>query len=172
VLGLTLGRGIVINDAMQTSDPYIYAAGDVAQSLDVVDGLNKVVALWPNAVQQGEIAGDRMSDGKMAYTGSVAFNAIDLFGMRIMTCGIVLAPENGQVLVYHKGQKYRRLVTDGQRLLGVILLNAPERAGIYTTLIRDRVPLDSLKADLLTQPGLLLFDANTRHTQLFGGTQA
>ena len=38
---------------MLTSDPDIYAAGDVAEAKDLISGGNFVHAIWPNAIDQG-----------------------------------------------------------------------------------------------------------------------
>ncbi|MDE6723103.1 MAG: FAD-dependent oxidoreductase, partial [Eubacterium sp.] len=52
--GLEVNRGIIINnETMQTSNEDIYAAGDCTVSVDMLDGANKIIALWPNAVNQG-----------------------------------------------------------------------------------------------------------------------
>src|SRR5207237_4438366 len=48
--GLEVARGVVVDDYMCTSDPAIYAAGDMVEHQGVVNGL------WPVAVAQAEVA--------------------------------------------------------------------------------------------------------------------
>lgn len=60
--GLAVERGIITDtQTMQTSNPDIYAAGDCCVSVDMLDGSKKIIALWPNAVQQGNVAGSQMA---------------------------------------------------------------------------------------------------------------
>ena len=60
--GLEVNRGIITNPVtMQTSNADIYSAGDCTVSVDMLDGSKKIIALWPNAVQQGTVAGSQMA---------------------------------------------------------------------------------------------------------------
>ncbi|NLD73398.1 MAG: NAD(P)/FAD-dependent oxidoreductase, partial [Chloroflexi bacterium] len=55
--GITVQRGVVVDEYMRTSAPDVYAAGDVAEAYDLVVDMNRTVAIWPNAYRQGAIAG-------------------------------------------------------------------------------------------------------------------
>src|SRR5262249_3617987 len=48
--GLDVDRGVLVDDTMKTSDPNIYAAGDIVQYR------NRIPGLWPIAVEQAEVA--------------------------------------------------------------------------------------------------------------------
>lgn len=50
--GLTVDRGIVVNDVCQSSDPAIFAIGDVACQTDAASGLNIRTESWQNAETQ------------------------------------------------------------------------------------------------------------------------
>src|SRR5699024_5118149 len=52
--GAEQGRGLVCGPDLQTSLPDVYASGDVVQVTDVLDGSQRPLALWPNAVRQGK----------------------------------------------------------------------------------------------------------------------
>lgn len=169
--GLETARGIVTDPkTMCTSDADIFAAGDCVSSVDKLDGKRKIIALWPNAVKQGIAAGMHMYG--VAQDGEAAFsvNAIDFYGMRISTCGIVNPPdETYTVRVQASGTSYKRLVLHENRLVGYILINAPENAGIYTALISNAVDLSSLSCDVMEAPSIFYFDRPTRITKLTGG---
>lgn len=51
--GITVNRGVVVDEHMCTSAPDVYAAGDVAEAYDLVVDMNRTVAIWPNAYRQG-----------------------------------------------------------------------------------------------------------------------
>ena len=52
--------GIYVDDTLQTSVPGIFAAGDVAEARDWLTGERFVHAIFPNAVNQGEIAASNL----------------------------------------------------------------------------------------------------------------
>ena len=57
------------------------------------------------------------------------------------------------------------------KLVGYVLINASENAGIYTSLISGGVPLEGLQGDLMDSPNLFWFPKETRITKLRGGVQ-
>ncbi len=71
--GLKLGvRGhIVVNEYLQSSNPDIYAAGDVIEVLDPVTGQPTAIPLAGPANKQGRIAADNLAGGKSVYSGSL-----------------------------------------------------------------------------------------------------
>lgn len=52
-----MDEGLVVDSFMRTSAPDVFAAGDVAQALDLSSGKKRIIGLWQNAVQQGRCAG-------------------------------------------------------------------------------------------------------------------
>lgn len=169
--GLEVNRGIVTNpETMQTSNPDIYAAGDCTVSVDMLDGSKKIIALWPNAVQQGTAAGMQMAGADEGVGGTYSVNAIDFYGLRICTCGLINA--NGEEYtdkIKQDGDKYKRLVFRGNELVGFVLINSSENAGIYTNLIANRIDISSLSGDIMDLPSLFLFPKETRTAKLTGG---
>ena len=168
--GLEVARGIVTDPAtMQTSNPDIYAAGDCVLSHDVLDGSEKIIALWGNAVLQGKIAGSHMAGGSVSSEGSFAVNAIDFYGLRICTCGLINAAGEGYTEKVRKSeQSYKRFIMKENLLVGFVLIGAGENAGIYTSLIENKTDLRSLHGDLAATPDLFLFDAQVREKRLKG----
>ena len=81
------GRGIIINEFQQTSQPNIYAAGDVAETIDNVTGELTVPAIWPIAVEQGRIAASNMTGQKALYDGTVTMNAVEIDGIPLISIG-------------------------------------------------------------------------------------
>lgn len=64
-MGITLGRAIIVNDKMETNLPDVYAAGDCVE----FGGIN--YAIWPQALEQGRIAGANAAGDSAAYYGVV-----------------------------------------------------------------------------------------------------
>lgn len=171
--GLSVDRGIITDtETMQTSDPDIYAAGDCCVSVDMLDGSKKIIALWPNAVQQGNVAGAQMAGADITVGGTYSVNAIDFFGLRICTCGLINAQgEQYSDKITQHGDSYKRLVFEGDKLVGYVLINSSVNAGLYTNLISNQISLDTLQGDIMDDPSIFMFDKETRITKLRGGVQ-
>ena len=168
--GLKVERGIITDSkTMQTSSPDIYAAGDCVVSEDMLDGSKKIIALWVNAVQQGRVAGSQMAGGSEMLGGSFAVNAIDFYGLRICTCGLINASgEQYTDIIRQENDSYKRLIFEGNKLVGFVLINSSENAGIYTSLIENQTDLTSLCGDITKTPSLFLFDKAVRQRKLKG----
>lgn len=169
--GLEVSRGIVTDiKTMRTNDENIYAAGDCTVSVDMLDGSKKIIALWPNAVLQGTAAGSQMAGGDMIFDASYSVNAIDFYGLRICTCGLINAQgEQYSDRISHIGDEYKRLIFEKNHLVGFVLINASTNAGIYTSLIENKTDLNSLEGDIMNTPSLFLFDKKVRTEKLRGG---
>ncbi len=84
---LALDRGILVDDRMRTSAEQVYAAGDVAQGLNLVNRKQDVISLWANACQQGQIAGTNMAGGDAVYSGSLPQNITHFFDIYFVSIG-------------------------------------------------------------------------------------
>ena len=171
--GLEVNRGIVTDtQTMQTSNEDIYAAGDCCVSVAMLDGSKRIIALWPNAVQQGNVAGAQMAGEDVTVGGTYSVNAIDFFGLRICTCGLINAKgEQYSDKISKNGDSYKRLVFEKDKLVGYVLINSSTNAGIYTNLISNRVSLDTLEGDIFEEPSIFMFDRKTRIDKLRGGVR-
>ena len=87
--GLAVDRGILVNEHLQTNDPDIYAAGDVAQAYDPLSGRSILDSLWNPAREQGHVAGLNMAGSRTAYTKSPPFNVTRLAGLTTTIIGTV-----------------------------------------------------------------------------------
>lgn len=161
--GGEVARGIITDEKQQTTLPDIYAAGDNTESYDVCAEQRRILALLPNAALQGECAGKNMAGESCTFTNAVPVNAIGFFGSHISTAGVY----EGECYTERKGNVYKKLYYKDNLLKGYILINCIERAGIYTSLLRDRVPLDSVDFDLLKRsPALMAFSREARADKL------
>ncbi|WP_379153783.1 CoA-disulfide reductase [Paenibacillus sp. sgz5001063] len=81
--GLELGvRGAVkVNTTLQTSDPAIYAVGDVIEVRDKVQGFETMVSLAWGANRQGRLAADHINGRSIAYEGALGTAIIKTFGL-------------------------------------------------------------------------------------------
>ncbi|MBI5637672.1 MAG: NAD(P)/FAD-dependent oxidoreductase [Nitrospinae bacterium] len=112
--GITLNKGIVVNDRMETGIPNIYAAGDPIEFFGVSYGI------WPAAEKQGEIAGNNMAGGKDRYAGTTISNTLKVAGVSLTAAGDIDADGKEQSIVAETGSAYRKLVLKNNRIIGAI----------------------------------------------------
>ena len=172
-VGIKINRGIVVDKYMQTSVKDIYAAGDCVESFDILSEQNKILALWPNAFVQGKLAGSNMAGVIKEFNGGFPLNAIGFFGLHLISAGIVDTKQDGYKVYIQKNDNkdlLKKLVIKDDKLEGFVLINTNERAGIYTSLINDKIPLSSLNYDITKQNiGLNVFSKDIRENKIFGG---
>ncbi len=86
---LAVDRGILVNEYLQTNDPAVFAAGDVAQAYDPLTGRSIIDSLWGPAREQGWVAGLNMSGKRTPYLKAPPFNVTRLAGLTTTIIGAV-----------------------------------------------------------------------------------
>ena len=165
--GCEAKRGISTDCYCRTTVPDIYAAGDCSESFDVSTDQSRVLAILPNAYMQGECAGIHMAGGDKPYDNAIPMNSIGFFGLHIITAGNYEGEE--YVTKNEENKTYKKLVTSEGLLKGYILVGDVVRAGIYTSLIKKKTPLDTIDFDLIkVKPQLMAFSKTERQKMLSG----
>jgi nitrite reductase (NADH) large subunit len=153
---IKVDAGIVVDEHMETSSPGVFAAGDVAESADIARKTPWVNAIWPEAVAQGRVAGMNMAGRRTAYRGSLSRNVIRIFGMDVMTAGLITPPatEGFDILSVRdsRAKTYRKMVFRADRLVGMVMVNGIEQGGVLMSLIQSETPVRLPRAALL-KPG-------------------
>ncbi|MBI4682433.1 MAG: NAD(P)/FAD-dependent oxidoreductase [Nitrospirae bacterium] len=116
-LGLTISKGAVINDRMETEIKDIYAAGDLVEHRGMFYGI------WPAAQKQGEIAGINMAGGNAVYEGTTMSNMLKVVGIDLAAAGDIDADGKLESIVQKDKDKYiyRKLVIKDNVITGCIL---------------------------------------------------
>ncbi len=166
-IGGKVNRGIVTDLKCQTTIVDIYSGGDCSESLDITTNEEKIMALLPNAYMQGEVAGNNMAGASSVYDKAIPMNAIGFFGMHIITAGTYGGEEH---IVKVEGS-YKKLVVKDNLLIGYIMIGNVSRAGIYTSLIREKKDLNSIDFELIKEkPQLMAFSKRERAKTLGGAS--
>lgn len=166
--GGNVDRGIITDMTQKTSLDDIYAAGDCTVSYDASSDTNKILALLPNAYMQGEVAGRNMAGREFRYVNAIPMNAIGFFGLHIMSAGSY----DGEEYVEETENTYKKLVFRENRLVGYILIGDVRRAGIYTSMIKERIDLGEVDVDMLKdKPQMMMFGKARRLDKLGGITK-
>ncbi|MDP2167411.1 MAG: FAD-dependent oxidoreductase [Thermodesulfovibrionales bacterium] len=143
-LKLNVGKGIVVNDRMETGLPDVYAAGDVAEHRGVCYGI------WPAAQEQGKAAGINMAGGTAFYEGTVMSNRLKAAGIDLVSAGDI-DPEGKSESIVSKDPVnyiYKKLVIKDNIIAGAILLgDTKDRAKIIKTM-EDKTDISPMRKGL------------------------
>ena len=127
--GLSVERGIVVTDGMQSvDDERIWVVGECAQHRGRVYGL--VAPLW----DQGVVLADRLTTKKpdAIYAGSKLATKLKVMGVELASMGVTGAQEDDDEEIVYSEPKtgiYKKLIIRKGQLVGAILLGDADRAG-------------------------------------------
>lgn len=166
--GLAIDRGILVNEYLQTNDPDIFAAGDVAQVYDPRSGRSVLDSLWGPARQQGYTAGLNMAGKSFAYLKTVPFNVTRLAGLTTTIIGTVGRGHDDDLVGIARGdsETWRqlpdclvaqtgfevnrlRLLVGEKTLLGAIVMGDQKLSFPLEKMISENVDISSIREKLL-----------------------
>ncbi|HZV55231.1 MAG TPA: FAD-dependent oxidoreductase [Rhodocyclaceae bacterium] len=155
--GIDMGRGIRVDNRMQTSVPDIYAAGDVTEAIGFHSGQPEVNAIQPNAADQARIAAHNMAGDASVSQGSLAINVLDTLGLISSSFGQWWGAEKkdggmGVELVDEGNHRYLSLQFKDDVLIGATSIGWTEHVGVLRGLIQTRARLGAWKDRLLADP--------------------
>jgi NAD(P)H-nitrite reductase large subunit len=172
--GLTVDKGIVVNDRLQTSASRVYAAGDAAQV-----GNTPLDVLWPTALAQGRVAGANMAGGDVPYIKDVACNVTMLGGLKVTIIGNVGKKKDGKKdedlvrivrgdseswrvapqawVVGHGNEVNRvRLFVGEQTIVGALVMGDQTWSRPLQRLVAARADIRAIRPTLLGDPAVAL----------------
>jgi NAD(P)H-nitrite reductase large subunit len=155
--GIKFVQGVVVDAAMQTNVPDIYAAGDCAETFDEASGRNVIAGVQPNAADQAYCAALNMSDKHAVQRGLRQIDVFDTMGLISSSFGHWQGVRGGQwVEVADEAHfRYMRLEFSRDILIGCNVVGITEHANILRGLIQHQVRLGEWKDRLLQDPSLL-----------------
>ena len=138
--GLDVNNGVVVDQHLCTSDPDIYAAGDLAEHLGLVYGT------WAPSQFQGTIAGLNAAGAGAVFAGIPRSNSLKVLGVDLFSIGLV-HPDDASYLVFEAEQgPYQLFVFRDSHLVGAILLGDTSIAPALKRLIETNASCADLLA--------------------------
>lgn len=131
--GLEVGRGIIVDEHLRTSDPAIYAVGDCAEHPG-----GRITDLWHAAEYQGEIAA-KNAIGEAHEFDDPAFRLkCEVFDAYFFSVNKPRRPLEHGIEERESGSQYQCFYFDDDELFGAIMVNDKARAKEYQTAVRER----------------------------------
>lgn len=147
--GLDCGRGIKVNDYMQTSDPSIYALGEIAEHDGQLNGITAAAEKHADVLAH-YLNGDLSS----RFTGCTPMNILKMADVSLCSIGMAEAPENDpaydEILLVDKGLSYyKKCIIHHDKLVGVILMGDKAEFAEFRELIENGTELSDKRKSLL-----------------------
>lgn len=147
--GIVHKRGVIVNEYLQTSDPSIYAVGEIAEFRGFLYGITAA------AEQQAEIVARHLS-GDIAhyYEGSVLMNILKMHGTDLVSLGLAEAPPEEpayeEILFIDKAKRYyKKCIIHNDKLVGAILIGDKTEFLEFKDLIQNKIELSEKRLELL-----------------------
>jgi 3-phenylpropionate/trans-cinnamate dioxygenase ferredoxin reductase component len=166
--GLKTDRGILVNEYLQTSDPHIYAAGDVAQIYDPLSGHASIDNLWYPGRKQGRVAAMNMLGRNEVYQRTVATNVLRMAGVMTTIIGAIGSGRDDSEVYTSRGSSESwqqlpntiaaesgtdlsqlRLIVGEHTLLGALVMGDQRIARPLRELIIKQVDITPIRPQLL-----------------------
>ncbi|MDZ4360570.1 MAG: nitrite reductase large subunit NirB [Variovorax sp.] len=132
---LHVNKGIVVSDTMQTiTDARIYAVGECAAHRGIAYGL--VAPLF----EQGKVLATHLAEfGIGRYTGSLTSTKLKVTGIDLFSAGNFTGGDDTEEIVMSdpSGGVYKKLVIQGDKLIGACLYGDTVDGSWYFKLLRD-----------------------------------
>jgi len=137
--GLEVRNGVVVDDRLGTTDPAIFAAGDVAEHS------GRVYGIWPVSYAQGAVAGTNAAGGEATFAPLPPSNQLKVMDVDLFSVGVV-HPEDGSYLEFEdrSGDTYRRLLCRDGRIVGAVLFGDTTLANDLQKAIEAGTPIVDL----------------------------
>lgn len=151
---LAVDKGLLVDEQMRTSQPDVFAAGDIAQAFDLIEEKPVVHALWPVAVEQGRVAGYNMAGKLASYSGGFSYNILDVLNLSAARIGLLYTDDNIDVITHLKPDRrqYRRYSFLKGRLVGCLMVGNLDGIGMIKGLIQSKRDLSRYISRLKQEP--------------------
>jgi nitrite reductase (NADH) large subunit len=143
--GISVNRGIVVDDSLQTGAADIFALGECAEHRGICYGLVEP------AYEQARVLAQHLAGGRATYSGSVVATNLKVSGVAVFSAGDFIAADGAETIVLNDARHgtYKKLVIANGRLTGAVLVGDTADALWYLELIRARAPIARIRSDMM-----------------------
>lgn len=135
---LEVNRGVVVNDLLLTSDPNIYAAGDL------VEHRGQLYGLWAPAQYQGGIAGLNAAGGNAEFGGIPKSTTLKVLGVDTYSTGRFTAEEGDHIIAGEVDGKFYHLVFADNVLVGANLVGDTSLSATVSKHVEEQIAVGAI----------------------------
>ena len=146
---LEVGRGVVVNDQMQTSDPAIYALGECVEHNKQLFGL--VAPLY----DQAKVLAKALLATEAAFQPVQTATKLKVTGVDLFSAGDFAEGPGREDIVFRDPGRgiYKRLIIEGERLIGAVMYGDTADGAWFFSLIKDGTDITDQRETLIFGPG-------------------
>jgi nitrite reductase (NADH) large subunit len=150
--GISVNRGVVVDDHLETSAPDVFALGECAEHRGICYGLVEP------AYEQARVLARYLAGRDAGYQGSVVATNLKVSGVSVFSAGDFIGESGSEAIVLSdlKRGTYKKLVIADGRLTGAVLIGDVGDALWYIELIRNREPIAKIRTDMMFGRALAL----------------
>ena len=147
--GLSCGRGVKVNQYLQTSNPSVFAIGEIAEFNNQLFGITSA------AEEQADVLANFLAgDISSFYKGSVLMNILKLEDINLCSIGEIEVPENDdsyeEIVFSDLGKRYyKKCIVKNDLLVGAILMGDKNEFAEFKTMIESKIELSDKRNTLL-----------------------
>tara|TARA_R110000868_G_scaffold292498_2_gene552990 strand:- start:15985 stop:19497 length:3513 start_codon:yes stop_codon:yes gene_type:complete len=147
--GINCGRGVKVNQYLQSSNPDVYAIGEIAEFN------NRLFGITSAAEEQADILANYLAgDISSFYKGSVLMNILKLEDINLCSIGEIEIPENDDsyeeiVFADLKQRYYKKCIVKNDLLVGAILMGDKNEFAEFKSMIESKIELSDKRNSLL-----------------------
>jgi ferredoxin-nitrate reductase len=147
--GLACGRGVKVNQYLQSSNPNVFAIGEIAEFNNQLFGITSA------AEEQADVLANFMAgDISSFYKGSVLMNILKLEDINLCSIGEIEIPENDdsyeEIVFSDLGKRYyKKCIVKNDLLVGAILMGDKNEFAEFKTMIESKIELSDKRNTLL-----------------------
>jgi NADPH-dependent 2,4-dienoyl-CoA reductase/sulfur reductase-like enzyme len=146
--GISTNQGIKVDSTMQTNIKDIYAAGDVVEVKEQIQGRRGNYATWPNAVEQGRVAGLNMAGVYTPYVGAEVVNVLDVFDVPVVAMGYK-SVEGCREISRDTPQGFRKILLKDDKIIGLQFIGTIWNTGVFYTFMKRKTDISDVEGRLL-----------------------
>ncbi|MDT0643477.1 molybdopterin-dependent oxidoreductase [Zunongwangia sp. F363] len=151
--GVVCGRGVKVNQHMQSSNPDIFALGEIAEFKNQLFGITSA------AEEQAAILANFMAgDVSSTYRGSVLMNILKFNDLDVCSIGEINVPENDEnyeeiIFTDLRKRYYKKCIVKDDLLVGAVLMGDKNEFAEFKNLIESKIELSDKREQLLRSSG-------------------
>ncbi|HWZ38507.1 MAG TPA: FAD-dependent oxidoreductase [Bradyrhizobium sp.] len=143
--GISVNRGVVVDDHLQTSAENIFALGECAEHRGICYGLVEP------AYEQAGVLARHLASREVAYQGSVVATNLKVSGVSVFSAGDFMGSDGSESILLSDVRRgtYKKLVIADGKLTGAVLIGETADALWYLEMIRNRKPVAGIRKEMM-----------------------
>ncbi|MEK7449674.1 MAG: FAD-dependent oxidoreductase [Planctomycetota bacterium] len=149
--GIKVNQGVEVDEYLQTNRSGIYAAGDAVETRDYLTGERSINAIWPNAIEQGRVAGLNMIEQSIIYEGADSINVLNMAGRLIISMGRLISNNQPdlEIISFRNQKSFRKVMLHNNTIVGFESIGPLRHHGFIWSCIKKKADISKIRDKIL-----------------------